>query len=247
MEYTVGKDQEDVARLVATEIGQLISKKPDALICLCGGHTPLPVFKQLISDAGSNKFPTDRFKFISLDEWVGLGIEDEGSCKYDLSTHFLNPMGITLGERAHFFNGLNKNLEEECQKAQVFIEQNGGIDLVLLGVGMNGHIGFNEPGSKNTDGIRVVELSDTSKEVGQKYFNQTYDLTHGITLGIGDLLAVERILVMAVGAHKKEIVHQTVNGIESEDFPVTLIRKHQAIHLYVDELAATKLKEVDGC
>jgi len=247
MDYTVGKDQEEVARLVAAEIGQIISEKPDALICLCGGHTPLPVFKQLIMDADSNKFPADRFKFISLDEWVGLGISDEGSCKYDLSTHFLTPMGIALGERAHFFNGLNENLEEECGKAQAFITQHGGIDLVLLGVGMNGHIGFNEPGSKTTDGIRVVELSKKSKEVGQKYFNKAYDLTHGITLGIGNLLEARKLVVMAIGGHKKEIVNQTVNGLESEDFPVTLIRKHPAVHLYVDELAATNLKEVSEC
>lgn len=241
MNYTMKETPEEVAQLVANEIKQLLLNKPDALICLCGGHTPIPVFRQLIKDAKANEFPSDAFKFILLDEWVGLGIDDEGSCSYDLSTQFLNPLNVPLDDRVFLFDGLSDDFEKECQKAQQFIERNNGIDLVLLGVGMNGHIGFNEPGSEVDDGIRVVELSEKSKEVGKKYFKANHDLTHGITLGIREFLNAKRLLILALGAHKKEIVEQTVHSEKNVALPVTLIKDHKNVHLYLDELAAQNL------
>ena len=241
MNINVLKNEIEVAETIADEIEKVIVGKNDALICICAGHTPVPVYKKLVEDVKQDKYKSDDFKFISLDEWVGLGPDDPGSCIYDVSLHFFSPLGITRGERMFFFDGLSDNLNEECEKAKHFIEKNGGLDLVLLGIGMNGHIGFNEPGTKITDSVRVVELDETSKAVSIKYFDKPNKIGPGITIGIKEIMNARKIFIMASGNHKQDVVYRAVKEPASEDFPVTLIRDHYDLNMYFDEAAARKI------
>jgi len=241
VQKSIFKNEAEAAEAVAEVIEKVLAGNPYALICICAGHTALPVFEKLVTDAKENKYPSDCFRFISLDEWVGLGIADPGSCVYDVSKNFLDPIGISKGERLFFFDGLSEDLEEECEKAKVFISKNGGLDLILLGVGMNGHIGFNEPGTAASDSIRVVELSEISKLVGKKYFKKEYELYKGVTLGVKEILEAKKVLVMATGTRKQDIVHRTVTGPASEYCPVSLIMGHADIHMYLDEGSARKI------
>ncbi|MEA5004536.1 MAG: glucosamine-6-phosphate deaminase [Christensenella sp.] len=242
MKIQIVENENKLSAAIAEEIENVVSKKQDALMCLCAGHSPVPVMKQLVRDAQANKYPADSFRFLSLDEWVGLGIEDPGSCIHDVSKYFLEPLALERGERMFFFDGQSDDLQEECDGAQKFIEQNGGaIDVILLGIGMNGHIGFNEPGTKETDGIRVVTLSQTSKTVGVKYFDKDYELTSGITIGIPQIMQAKKVIVMAFGEHKADIVEQTIKGEKTVDCPVTLIRDHADITFYFDKAAAKKI------
>lgn len=242
MNIQIVENESKLSAAIAGEIENVVRKKEDALMCLCAGHSPVRVMKRLVSDAQENKYPADSFRFLSLDEWVGLGIGDPGSCIHDVSEYFLKPLKIERGERMFFFDGQSKDLKKECNGAAQFIEQNGGaIDVILLGIGMNGHIGFNEPGTKETDGIRVVPLSQTSKTVGAKYFDKDYALTSGITIGIPQIMQAKKVIVMAFGEHKADIVEQAVRGEKTEDCPVTLIRGHADITFYFDKAAAKKI------
>ncbi|MGI5849861.1 MAG: glucosamine-6-phosphate deaminase [Christensenellales bacterium] len=241
MKVNVMKDENAIAFKVAREIETMITAKPDALICLCAGSSPVPIMKRLVQDAKDGIYPSNRFKFVSLDEWVGLGIKDLGSCIHDVSKYFLDPLSIKKGERMFFFDGLSKDLEGECRRCHTFIEKNGGIDVILLGIGMNGHIGFNEPGTQETDGVRVIRLSEMSKAVGVKYFDREYQLKQGITIGIPQILGARRILVICYGAHKKAIAERAVRGDKNTDCPITLIRDHNDIEFYFDEKAAEGL------
>jgi glucosamine-6-phosphate isomerase len=235
------KTELDMTRAIAGEIEKTITHKPDSLVCIAGGHSPLPVIKMLVSDASKGKYPSDQFRFVSLDEWVGLGRNDSGSCIHDISENFLDPIGIQKGERLFFFDGLSADLNKECRNAENFIQKNGGIDVILLGIGMNGHIGFNEPPSRKSDGVRIVELSDISKTIGIKYFDKTHKLTHGITIGMAQILEAKKILVMVSGKHKQDIVRQAVEEKENEYCPVTLLRGHENFFFFTDQAAGQKI------
>ncbi len=242
MNIQIVENENKLSEAIAEEIETVINEKPDALMCLCAGHSPVGVMSRLVSDAQLNKYPSQGFRFLSLDEWVGLGRQDPGSCIHDVSKYFLEPLEIERGERMFFFDGQSEDLQKECDGAAKFIEQNGGaIDVILLGIGMNGHIGFNEPGTKETDGIRVVELSQTSKTVGVKYFDKEYELASGITIGIPQIMQAKKVIVMAFGEHKADIVEQTITGKKTEKCPVTLIRDHADITFYFDKAAAKKI------
>lgn len=241
MDIKILRSEKEIVNAVSWEIEEIIRNKPDALICLCAGHSPVPIMKQLVLDAQFKRYPSDAFKFISLDEWVGLGIRDSGSCIHDVTKYFLNPLGMEKGERVFFFDGLSKDLDRECASAADFIEKNGGIDVILLGIGPNGHIGFNEPPTKADDGVRVVELTETSKSVGAKYFAKKHKLRKGITLGILQIMGAKKIIVIAFGEHKQDIVHRAVTGEKSENCPISLIRDHSDIVMYFDNKAAKQL------
>jgi glucosamine-6-phosphate isomerase len=241
MKQTVLSNNTELANIVAAKIEEVIRNKPDALICLCAGASPVLIIKKLVEDAKAGLYPDDKFKFVSLDEWVGLGIGDAGSCIYDLTKLFLEPLGIGEGERLCFFNGLSNDLDGECAKASEFIKKNGGIDVILLGIGMNGHIGFNEPGSKATDSVRIIDLSEISKTVSKKYFDRPHKLEKGITLGLKEIIEAKKILLIASGAHKRDIVQETVCSEMSESCPSTLLQKHQDIEIFLDADAAIKI------
>lgn len=243
MKLSILKTEGEIADKIATEIEEVILSKPDALVCLCAGHSPVPVMKKLVADAKAQKYPAGSFRFVSLDEWAGLGPADSGSCIYDVSKYFLTPLGIERGERMFFFDGLSADLEQEAEKGAMFIQKNGEIDVILLGIGINGHIGFNEPGAKKTDSVRVVDLAPTSASVGAKYFDKKHELKQGITIGIREIMAAKKIIVMASGAHKQDIVARAVDGDIGEDCPVTLIRGHENIHMVFDDAAAGKLTQ----
>ena len=242
MKKNILNNKAELADLVAARIEEVINNKPDALICLCAGESPILIVKKLVEDAKAGLYPSDKFKFISLDEWVGLGIDDAGSCIHDLTKLFLKPIGIEEGERLCFFNGLSDNLDGECVKADEFINNNGGIDVVLLGIGMNGHVGFNEPGSKKTDSVRVINLSEISKAVSKKYFDRPQKPEKGITLGLKEIMGAKKILLIASGAHKQDIVQETVCGEMSESCPSSLLQEHKDIELFLDVDAAEKIQ-----
>jgi len=241
MKIDIKKDKHIVARAIADKFEQVINDKPDALICICAGHSPVEFLNIFCEDALNGVFDDSQFKFISLDEWVGLGPKDNGSCINDMSKYLLGPLKLKKGERMFFFNGQSDDLDKECRDAEEFIKKHGGIDLMLLGIGMNGHVGFNEPGSEFDSGVRIVELDSTSKTVGTKYFDKKQELKQGITLGMEQVLESEEVILMAVGEHKKEILSKAVKGNPTVDVPASVLQLHENAMVITDEAAGSEL------
>lgn len=241
MKVIIEENSDKVARAVADRFEQLIERKPYALVCIAGGHSTVQVMQTISTDAEEGKFNAKELKFISLDEWVGLGPEDAGSCIYDVGKYFLKPLGIERGERMYFFDGTSNDLEQECGKAMEFIEKNGGIDLIVLGVGMNGHIGFNEPGSSFDSNVRVVELDETSKTVGVKYFEKNYELKQGITLGMQQVLDTKEAILIAIGNAKSEILYEALVQDVTPEIPASILQLHKNSVIYADKEAVKKL------
>lgn len=224
---------EKIGEQVAFEICALLAQKPDALVCIAAGHSSLPVFEALLAKkpAGAD---FSSMRFVAMDEWLGMNRNDPGSCGDFLHKSFLDSMEMKA-DRLRLFDGRADSPCEECASVEAFIRAAGGIDYILLGAGMNGHLALNEPGCDAAAGARVVELSEATKSVGQKYFDQQASLVGGLTLGMKNILEAGEIVLTIHGAHKREVIAQLRENPPSAAYPASLLHHASNAKLYIDE------------
>ena len=228
---------ETLSEATANLIIDVLKQKPEALICIASGDTPLGVCKFL---AQSDKKRFDKCTFVGLDEWVGMNENDEGSCKHGIYQNLLIPLNIP-SERIKYFDAKAEDLESECQKINEFIASKGGLDVMLVGVGMNGHIALNEPNTSFDIYAHVSDLEEITISVGQKYFAKDTILTQGITLGLAHLQEAKLPILIADGFRKAEVINNALNGEISEQFPASIFQKLPHSLVMLDEEAAHKL------
>ncbi len=226
----------ELSQHAAEHIAALLKRKPDALICLASGATPIGTFHQLVDLAQTGHANLNQCSFIGLDEWVGMGPDDNGSCSYHLYHDLFIPLGIPA-ERIHYFNAKADDLAAECRRIDAAIAAHGGLDLLLVGIGLNGHIALNEPGTPFSNYCHVIDLHETTITVGQKYFTKPTPLTKGITIGLQHLTDAKEVILMANGQGKAAAIHQALTAPVSTDFPATIIQRHPNAHVWVDEAA----------
>lgn len=241
MKIFIENTYDQMSRKVCDNIISYIKNKPKSLICLAGGDTPLKTFEYLIQANLNDEVDFSQTTFVSLDEWVGLGKETKGSCIYTLYKNLYEKLNIDLEKQVHFFDGLSKDLKNECKKINHLIEKFDGLDISLLGIGLNGHLGFNEPNVDENIDCGIIELDNTTKTVGQKYFDTNLDLKYGITIGLKHLLNSKRLILIANGEKKAEIVEKTLYGEISNNVPSSLARKKPNFFIYLDRLASKNI------
>jgi glucosamine-6-phosphate isomerase len=241
MTVEIYKDYESLSTQVAQRICRLVQDEPKSVLCLAAGDTPRLAFTLLTAIARKQKIDFSRCTFVGLDEWVGIGPENPGSCHYFLRNHLFDPLQIR-NEQIHLFNSMAGNIEAECSKMDKIISEKGGIDLMLVGVGMNGHIGFNEPGVSPRLYSHIIDLDATTQSVGQKYFKESTALKQGITLGLQHLLQSKEVILMASGEKKSGVIQKALEGPITPDMPASIIRKHKQGCVMVDQQAASLLK-----
>ena len=232
---------EELSAYAASEIVNAIKQKPSLTLCMASGHTPMRTAELLVQQLLNEKVDYSHITFLGLDEWVGLPPENEGSCHYFFHKKIFAPLQLSPSQY-FLFNSLSENLESECEKMDMIIAQNNGIDIMLVGIGMNGHIGFNEPGTPFNTLCHIAELDNTTKTVGQKYFKEQTALHQGITIGLGHLLNAKKVFLKADGKRKAEVIQKTVEGEITESFPASIMQKHANGFVIVDEEAASLLK-----
>jgi len=242
MRVDIAPTYEEMSRRTADSIIDIVNKTPDALLSLAGGSTPLGTFSALIQAARQNRVDFSQCRFVSLDEWVGLSDEEEGSCKSTLYKHLFEPLHIRE-DQIRFFNGRSDDLALECSAMDRFIQAYGPIDIMLLGVGLNGHLGFNEPGCDRDAYSHVVELDSVTKNVSIKYFSEKKDLNHGITLGMKHIMESSKVLLVADGEKKAAIIEETLYGAVDNRVPSSLLRMHPDVSVFLDQKAASNVKE----
>jgi glucosamine-6-phosphate isomerase len=241
MTVEIYKDYETLSDQVAQRICQLVEDEPKAVLCLAAGDTPRLAFTLIAGMAKKRKINFSECTFVGLDEWVGIGPENPGSCHYFLRHHLFDPLQVKE-EQIHLFNSLAGNIEAECSKMDSIISEKGGIDLMLVGVGMNGHIGFNEPGVSPQLYSHIIDLDATTQSVGQKYFKESTVLKKGITLGLQHLLESKKAILMASGEKKSGVIEKALEGPITPDMPASIIRKHKQGCVMIDQQAASLLK-----
>lgn len=240
MQTIVKKNYEEISQYTAGLICDQVRRKPDSILCLPAGNSPTRTLELLhqIQQEGGVDF--SRCRFVGLDEWVGIPPEDPGSCKGYVYRNFFEPLQIRP-EQIVFFDACAQDLQNECDKVNAWLTQNGPIDLVLIGMGMNGHIGLNEPGSSFSEHAHLVDLDETTRRVCQKYFTTPVSLTRGITLGFADILSAAQPLLIVNGKNKAPVVKELIDSPVTEDFPASALKQLPNAMLLLDEDAASLL------
>ncbi len=241
MKIEILEDYQAISTRATQLVADILAKKPNAVLCLASGHTPIGTFQQLVKMAQAGDIDLSGCTFIGLDEWVGIAQAKEGSCRYFLDENLFKPLG-TKESQLYFFNGLAEDLLEECRKMDRIIAGLGGLDLMLVGIGMNGHIALNEPGTPWDLYSHVSNLDDKTVQVGQKYFTQQTALKQGITLGLKYLQEARLPLLMAAGENKAGIVRQALRNEITEALPASIFQRLEHGLVLLDEGAAAMLK-----
>lgn len=226
----------EAAQYCANRIEGIISRKPAALICLAAGHTSFELFSQLIRLERESKIDFSSVRIVGLDEWVGLSGRDDGSCENFLRQNLFDHINLN-DANIRLFDGKADDLQNECQQVESFISDNGGIDYMLLGVGMNGHLGLNEPGTDKSMGAHIVKLDSVTQDVAHKYFKQKPELSEGVTLGIKNIAETDTVQVLITGDRKSEIVRK-INEAETSNVPASLIKNMANVEFVIDQQAA---------
>jgi glucosamine-6-phosphate isomerase len=233
------RDYDSLSVFTARLIAELVNQKPDALLCFPAGNTSLGTFAELIKMQNIGEVDFSKVKIVGLDEWLSLGEKSQGNCYHFLQKHLLTPLGISRSQIC-FFDGESSDTAVQCAKTDAFIFENNGIDLMLLGVGMNGHLALNEPGTSFDLWSHVVELDSVTRNVGQKYFESEVTLNRGITLGMKHILNSHKLLVQVSGSAKASLIKRFDEVAVSTDFPMSAIKLHEDALLILDEAACSK-------
>ncbi len=240
MHIVVCKDYEEMSRRAAEIVAEQVKKRPDGLISFPGGDTPLGMVHVFADMVNEGKVDISRTHYVSLDEWVGLSNEDEGSCglfnQQNLLSRLQHPFAGT-----HIINGAAEDIESERVALNDYISQYGPLDVSVLGIGMNGHLGFNENGVDFDLDAHIIPLSETTLKVMTKYFGEKFHPTHGISQGIRQIMAAKTVILIANGAHKAEILKKAVQGPVTNEVPASVLQNHPNCYVVADEAAAALL------
>ena len=211
------------------------------LICVASGASTAGLYKGLVYLVKEAAVDTSAWHFASLDEWIRMDGTDEGSCRNQLDKQLFYPLRIPE-QRICFFNGKAEDKESECAKIEAFIQQFKQIDVAILGIGVNGHIGMNEPGTSAALRSHVAATHVSTQQIGQRFFKEPRKLDAGLTLGIATLLEANHIMLLATGENKAKSVHEMINEPQSEEMPASLISDHKNLMVYLEKEAAAGLQ-----
>ena len=222
---------------IALEIARGMRTNPNLMLSIAAGHTSLGLLESLVQLYEKKEIDFSEGRFVALDEWLGMSAKDSESCGEFLKINFLDKVNYK-NENIRLFDGRSTNHEGECSLVEAFIEKrskNGVIDYLVLGAGMNGHLGLNEPGSSFRSRTRVVEVDETTQAVGQKYFKEKTKILGGITLGIENFAEASRSVLMISGLHKQEILQKIISGPITIEVPATAMRNFNNAVIYCDK------------
>lgn len=242
MKINCYENYEVMSKKVSEFIIDTVKENPEALLCLAGGDTPLKTYEYLVESYNKREVDFSKCKFVGLDEWVGLAKEIKGSCIEMLNKHLYSKLDLRE-DQVCFFDAIAYNLEDECKRVDKFIFDNNQIDLILLGVGMNGHLGFNEPNINPNLYCTVVELDDVTRKVGQKYFNEEFELKKGITIGMKHIFNSNKKIIMASGERKADIIKKIIEDKKTREIPASLLSDEESLNIFLDNGAAIQLKK----
>ena len=227
-------DHERASQFAADWLVEHLHDKPDSIVCLATGATPMLGYAILAERAAKEPSLVDRCRVVKLDEWGGLPMDDPATCEQHLRNTLVTPLG--MADRYVGFESQPPNAEAECGRIAMWLAENGPIDVCVLGLGLNGHVGFNEPAAFLQPHAHVAQLSDASLAHAMVSRCDTRP-TYGLTLGMADLLQSRHILLLVTGAAKREALTQLLRGQVSTEFPASLLQLHGDVWVACDDAA----------
>lgn len=236
------KDYKDLSRKAANIISAQVIMKPDCVLGLATGSSPEGMYAQLVEWYEKGDVDFSKVKSVNLDEYRGLAKENEQSYDYFMHKHFFDKVNIDVNN-TNLPNGLAEDPEEECRRYDALIESLGGVDLQLLGMGHNGHIGFNEPGEFFDKGTHCVDLQPSTIEANKRFFASEDEVPkQAYTMGIGTIMKAKKILVIVSGADKAEILQKALYGQVTPKVPASILQMHPNVTVIADEAALSACK-----
>ncbi|MDO4564179.1 MAG: glucosamine-6-phosphate deaminase [Clostridia bacterium] len=231
---------EQVAKEAAKRYVELLNKKPNAVLGYATGSTPLGLYSELIRLNQAGAFSYKEATTFNLDEYVGLDGSHDQSYRYFMNENLFNHVDIDKS-RTFVPSGLDTSAETAAAYDEA-IEKAGGIDIQLLGIGNNGHIGFNEPGTPFSSKTHMVELTQNTREVNSRFFKSIDEVpTHAVTMGVKTVMNAKSIILIALGKAKAPIIRETIMGEVTPEVPASVLQLHPFVEIYLDEEAASLL------
>jgi glucosamine-6-phosphate deaminase len=246
MEVVVCASAREAAALAADTIARLLSRKPEAALGLATGSSPLGVYAELARRVRAGKLTMAHARGFLLDEYVGLPRGHEQSYRSVIHRDLISRVDLDPA-RVHAPDGTAADVDSECAAFEEAIARAGGVDLQLLGVGTDGHIAFNEPGSSLASRTRIKTLTRQTREDNARFFDGDLDQvpTHCLTQGLATIMGARHLVLLATGRGKAEAVHQLVEGPVSAMWPATILQHHPHVTVLVDDAAASRLQLAD--
>ena len=244
MRLIVAKDYADVSRKAADIIAAQILLKPNCVLGLATGSSPVGTYKELIGKYERGELDFSQVSTVNLDEYVGLTKDHDQSYAYFMRTNLFDHVNIDQNN-CNIPNGMNPDAEAECARYDAVIDALGGADLQLLGLGPNGHVGFNEPADAFVKPTNKIHLTDSTIDANQRFFASREDVpTHAYTMGIGGIMKAKRVLLVVNGKNKAQAVKDCFFGPICPQAPGSILQLHPDFILVADEDALSLVKDL---
>lgn len=245
-EVIIVKNQDEAGKIYAQRVARLIEQKPDCVLGLATGSSPLAAYHQLAAFVKAESIDVSQVRGFALDEYAGLDPQHPQSYKSTINRTVVEPLGLDP-DKIHVPNGDLSTIKDAGTMYDEAIEAAGGIDIQILGIGTDGHIGFNEPGSSLASGTRIKTLTEQTRIDNARFFDDDINQVpiHCITQGIGTILKARHLVLLAFGSGKAEAIAETVEGGISSFCPASALQLHRRATVIVDEAAASRLRNKD--
>lgn len=235
------KDYDEMSLEACKFIVERVKKIESPVLGLATGSTPEGLYDCLIEKNKQEEVSFKNVTTFNLDEYIGLDNDHPNSYHYFMQENFFSKIDISPS-KTHLPNGVAEDFNQECKEYEQLIEEAGGIDLQLLGLGTNGHIAFNEPGSKFDGRTAIVDLAQATLDANARFFDSIDDMpTQAVTMGIGSIMESDEILLIVSGESKAEALANVINGEVTEDFPASILQKHKNVTIIADEAALAQV------
>ncbi|HEX9025123.1 MAG TPA: glucosamine-6-phosphate deaminase [Clostridium sp.] len=242
MNLIIVENYDEISKLAAINIKDVINKKPDAVLGLATGSTPMGTYKELIKMNKENEVDFSKVTTVNLDEYIGLSENDAQSYRYFMNENLFNQINIKK-ENTFVPNGLAKDIDEETKNYDKRIDELGGIDIQFLGIGANGHIAFNEPSDILISGTHLTELAQSTIDANSRFFNSIDEVPKtAISMGLGQIMKSKKIILLAHGEEKANAIKEALSGKITTKNPATMLQMHKDVTIIIDKTIASLIK-----
>lgn len=241
IKVSIAKDYNETSKKAAKLIADSMRKKPNIVLGLATGGTPVGCYKELVRMHKKEGLDFSKVVTFNLDEYIGLPLTHPQSYRYFMNENLFHHANIKM-KNTHVPDGLSDDPEKTCKEFEKKVKKAGGIDLQLLGIGSNGHIAFNEPGSPFNSRTRIVDISEQTKRDNARFFKSIDEVPHqAISMGMETIMEAREIVLLASGEGKADAIAKSLEGPITTEVPASILQRHPNCTFIIDQASASKL------
>lgn len=241
IKVSIAKDYNEMSKKAAKLIADSMRKKPNIVLGLATGGTPVGCYKELVRMHKKEGLDFSKVVTFNLDEYIGLPLTHPQSYRYFMNENLFHHANIKM-KNTHVPDGLSDDPEKTCKEFEKKVKKAGGIDLQLLGIGSNGHIAFNEPGSPFNSRTRIVDISEQTKRDNARFFKSIDEVPHqAISMGMETIMEAREIVLLASGEGKADAIAKSLEGPITTEVPASILQRHPNCTFIIDQASASKL------